>query len=248
MRKEKQIKLACIITGLLLVLTCFASISYADLTVPQGITVIIKSNGASSGLQPYSYQWFNECPSCSGFNSIALATNTSYYFNTNTLTQIGIWQFQLQATDGSSTIANSIPVNVIVLSALTSSSTSTSTISTSTTSSSTTINATNPSNPGGGSTNVIATTTIPLPPPSSVCNVTPGSTLAFLVNIGTFEAGIYVLVVILLIIINAILIVRYVTSKKGKKPGIKTVVLVLFIDFLIILPIITAALVQCIKA
>ena len=52
----------------------------------------------------YSYQWFSECPTCSSYNAIASggtpdtnSTRTTYYFNTNNLTQTGA---KLQAFSG----------------------------------------------------------------------------------------------------------------------------------------------------
>ena len=71
--------------------------------------------------------------------------------------------------------------------------------------------------------------------------------MSFMVNIGKFEAGVYVIIIIILIIINAIIIVKYATSKRNDRPGLKAFGMVILLDLLIILPIVVAMLTQCIK-
>ena len=93
------------------------------MSIQQGHTAVINSAGASNGTPPYAYQWFGQCPSCTGYNALASgpadlnSTRTTYYFNTDNLTQTGIWAFMLQAADSANAVANSLPVGVDVVAA-----------------------------------------------------------------------------------------------------------------------------------
>lgn len=91
-------------------------------SIEQGHTAVINNPGASGGNAPYSYQWLYSPPPCNAYAPIATqnppdlnATKTTYYFNTNNLTALGISCFVLQVTDASSAVANSPPVGVDVL-------------------------------------------------------------------------------------------------------------------------------------
>ncbi len=74
-----------------------ASGSLIDLGQPASLT----SSAMTTGVPPYSYQWFEEPPGSSSFATIAGATTPSYAFLTTGSTATGAWSFELQVTDSS---------------------------------------------------------------------------------------------------------------------------------------------------
>jgi hypothetical protein len=101
-----------------LALLCLAGLAGAvpNVTVPQGFSVAVITTGVNSvgSTPPYSYQWFEECAGCISYASVAGATNSIYFFDTNTLTAPGNYSFILQISDSASHIANSPTANVFV--------------------------------------------------------------------------------------------------------------------------------------
>lgn len=87
----------------------------ATLDVPQGFTAVINSTGGTGGIPPYTYKWFDKCPSCGSYSAISNSNSIYEFFNTTNVTQTGLWQFTLQASDSAANVANSVaPVNIIV--------------------------------------------------------------------------------------------------------------------------------------
>jgi hypothetical protein len=98
----------------LLLILALSSTTFA-LTLQQGYTAVITSTGAPSGVPPYTYQWFSQCPSCGSFSAIPGATYTTYFFDTNSLTEEGTWQFQLQGKDSVGAVVNSVSTNNVIV-------------------------------------------------------------------------------------------------------------------------------------
>ena len=120
----------------------------ATQNVIAGNPATINDAGASGGSGNYIYQWLEEAPAGSFTNAqdCAAPTTTTCDFVTTSGTQIGQYQFELQATDqiNASNIATSAPASVNVTSApttTTSTTTSTTTTTTTTTGATTTIKA-----------------------------------------------------------------------------------------------------------
>ncbi len=86
----------------------------------QGQGVLMSDYGASGGKPPYTYQWLAAGPGGGNYSSgggnlyCAAPASTSCSFLTNSLSPIGTYSFELQATDSVGRVLASAPVNVIV--------------------------------------------------------------------------------------------------------------------------------------
>jgi YVTN family beta-propeller protein len=87
-------------------------------TVHQGQTSNLTSTALTTGVPPYTYQWFSEAPNASSYSPISNATSADYSFVTSASTAMGNWSFVLQVTDGTQAAVNSTAVTVTVDAAL----------------------------------------------------------------------------------------------------------------------------------
>jgi outer membrane protein assembly factor BamB len=93
------------------------SVSPSPGTVDQGQTSVLSSSAVTTGIPPYTYQWFEKAP---GETYATVGTNsTSYSFVTSGSTVTGSYSFILQVTDSTGTAVNSTAATVTVNSALT---------------------------------------------------------------------------------------------------------------------------------
>jgi YVTN family beta-propeller protein len=90
------------------------SVSPSPGTVHQGQTSNLTSTALTTGVPPYTYQWFSEAPNASSYSPVSNATSSSYSFVTSTSTATGNWSFKLQVTDGTQAAVNSTAVTVTV--------------------------------------------------------------------------------------------------------------------------------------
>jgi YVTN family beta-propeller protein len=94
------------------------SVSSSPSTVDQGQTSSLRSTAVTTGVPPYTYQWFSEALGASSYSPIGGATSSSYNFVTSTSTATGSWTFILQVTDNTGAAVNSTAVTVTVNGAL----------------------------------------------------------------------------------------------------------------------------------
>jgi hypothetical protein len=83
--------------------------------VNQGQSSNLTSTPMTSGVPPYSYQWFEKGLSDLSYSLISGANLSSYDFATSGATATGAWSFVLQVTDYTGAVVNSTAVSVTVL-------------------------------------------------------------------------------------------------------------------------------------
>ncbi|MGA2385177.1 MAG: PQQ-binding-like beta-propeller repeat protein [Candidatus Bathyarchaeia archaeon] len=81
--------------------------------IDQGQSSVLISSAMSTGAPPYSYQWFSEAPSASGFSPIQGATSANYMFDSTGAT-LGTWSFNLQVNDSTGVSVTSNTATVVV--------------------------------------------------------------------------------------------------------------------------------------
>ena len=79
------------------------TVSVSKSAVDQGQTSSLTSSFAMTGTPPYSYQWLMKAPGASSYSAIIAANGPSYSFVTSNSTAVGVWNFELNVTDGAST-------------------------------------------------------------------------------------------------------------------------------------------------
>ena len=85
-------------------------------TVDEGQTSVLSSSLVTTGISPYSYQWFERAP---GGSYVKVGSNSaSFSFATSGSTATDSWSFILQVTDDTGSAVNSTVVSVTVNSAL----------------------------------------------------------------------------------------------------------------------------------
>jgi hypothetical protein len=88
-----------------------------SLTVAQGQSTTLTGSVPTTGVNPYTYQWFSQCPGCNP-SPVPGATSQNFQFTTNSQTTLGAWQFNLQVTDSNTptpTITTEAPFIVTVV-------------------------------------------------------------------------------------------------------------------------------------
>ena len=91
----------------------YITVTPSQALVNQGQVSELISN-VSSGISPYTYQWFEKEPIASNYMIVTGATGLTYDFVTNDSTSVGTWNFMLQVTDSIGEVANSTAVSVLV--------------------------------------------------------------------------------------------------------------------------------------
>ncbi len=71
-------------------------------------------SATTTGIPPYTYQWFNKAPNALVYSPINDASLSSYSFVTSNLTTVGNWSFMLQVTDATGATVNSTATTVTV--------------------------------------------------------------------------------------------------------------------------------------
>jgi YVTN family beta-propeller protein len=89
-------------------------VSALPFKIDQGETSNLTSTTVTTGVSPYTYQWFSETPGNLSYTSICGATASSYNFATSTSTATGNWTFILQVTDATGATVNSTATTVTV--------------------------------------------------------------------------------------------------------------------------------------
>ncbi len=84
----------------------------APVVVDQGQTISLASSAVTTGVAPYSYQWFQRAPG--GSYAAVGGSSSSYSFVTSTSTALWSWIFVLQVTDSTGVAVNSTAVAVTV--------------------------------------------------------------------------------------------------------------------------------------
>ena len=82
--------------------------------VDLGQATILAASQITTGVPPYTYQWFSKAPDASFYSLIGNATSPSYDFATSTSTVTGNWTFMLQVTDATGATVNSTATQVTV--------------------------------------------------------------------------------------------------------------------------------------
>jgi YVTN family beta-propeller protein len=82
--------------------------------VDLGQAITLAASQITTGVPPYTYQWFSEAPDASFYSLIGNATSPSYDFATSTSTVTGNWTFMLQVTDATRAAVNSTATQVTV--------------------------------------------------------------------------------------------------------------------------------------
>jgi hypothetical protein len=92
------------------------ALTFLPLTVDRGQTsVLSNSTVISTGISPYSYEWFEMAP---GGSYVVMGSGLSFSFVTSAETVTGAWSFILQVTDSVGAAVNSSAVSVMVDAAL----------------------------------------------------------------------------------------------------------------------------------
>jgi hypothetical protein len=83
-------------------------------TIEQGQSSNLTSTPMTSGVPPYSYQWFEKGPTDPSYSLISGANLSNYEFVTSDATATGTWSFILQVTDSTAATVNCTAVTVTV--------------------------------------------------------------------------------------------------------------------------------------
>jgi len=88
------------------------TVTSAPATVDQGQNATLSSTAVTTGVSPYTYQWFEKAPNKS---YVKVGTSSaSYSFITSASNATGIWNIVLQVTDSTGAAVNSTAVSVTV--------------------------------------------------------------------------------------------------------------------------------------
>jgi peptidoglycan/xylan/chitin deacetylase (PgdA/CDA1 family) len=89
-------------------------VSASQTAIDQIQTSTLSSTPILSGTPPYSYQWLAQAPDTDNYSPIDGATSPDYSFATDSSTQIGFWNFELQISDACSEQVTTEPIAISV--------------------------------------------------------------------------------------------------------------------------------------
>ena len=89
-------------------------VSVSQEMVDQGQTSTLTSTEVTTGIPPYTHQWFSKAPGDSSYTLISGAIQSIFNFATSASTATGNWSFIIQVTDKTGASVNSTATSVTV--------------------------------------------------------------------------------------------------------------------------------------